>query len=74
MTRGSDVTIDTATPSGCRTIKLAPGVRPARGRCQEIDLPTGHRRYRSSVCGYEARIPIGINASCEGIVRLVRPV
>ena len=35
-------------------------VRPERGRGQDVDLSTGHRRCRGSTCGYQAGIPIGI--------------
>ena len=31
-----------------------------KGRGQDVELSTGHRRYRGSTCGYQAGIPIGI--------------
>ena len=47
------------TPTGCRTGGRE-SATPWRGRGQDTDLSTGHRRCRGSTCGYEAGIPDGI--------------
>ena len=40
---------------------------PYRGRGQDTDLSTGHRRCRGSTCGYGAGIPGGIRHTIYGV-------